>query len=82
MSISSARYKLLILDIREIFDEMKASIKNGTATYESLCKSRDLMIEKHKIVKEKASIFYFSFFKNRKIKGIIKKADKLIEEMR
>ena len=82
MSVSSARYDILIADLNRIYADMRADVKNGTATYASLCQSRDLMVEKYRIVKEKIPFFGFSFFKDHKIKGLIKKADKLIEKMR
>ena len=82
MSVSSARYDILIADLKRIYANMQAAVKNGTATYASLSQSRDLMEEKSRTVKEKISFFNFSFFKDQKIKGLIKKADKLIEKMR
>ena len=82
MSVSSARYDLLISDLHLIHANMLSAVQNGTATYASLCQSRDLMVEKYRIVKEKVSLFYFSFFKEQKVKGLIKEADELIEKMR
>ena len=80
MSVSSARYELLIIDLRRILREMESAVKNGTATYKQLCNSRDIMKEKHKHAKEMKSFFYISFFKDKKVEGIVKKADKLIEK--
>ena len=82
MSVSSAMYDILISDVERIYADVKAAVKNGTITRPQLCKARDTIKEKHKIVQDKKSFFYFSFFKDKKIKHIIRKIDMLIEKTR
>ena len=78
MSVSSARYDILIADVKRIYADMKAAVKNGTATRAQLHEACKTIKEKHQYAKEKKEFFYFSFFKDKKIERIARKIDALI----